>query len=1045
MRYKDIAVIGMSGRFADVNSIAEYRELLKNKKSAIDKPCRERLDLMQLPEDAEYMRCGYIKDIESFDNDFFDVTKREAKLMSPEQRISLELVADTILDAGYSLEDFRGSHCGVYVADGESAYNDFVERQSSASIIGSQSFMLSGRIGYHFDLQGENLSINSGCSSALAAVHEACEKLTIGEVDTALVGGLILYIDVPKAKENMYDILGIMSKDYTIHSFGQEANGTVCGEGGGFVLLKPLDRAIADGDHIYGVVMSGAINGDGGRCTNVSMPSVEAQRDVVKKAWDDVDIDKLTEIEAHGIGAPVGDAVEAQAYIDAVHAKKMKKENIRVSTVKPNIGHLFSLSGMSSLLKVLTGYKYRESYPIAGLETVNPLIQFEDAGMVPARNVHYWNADEERMTGISCFGLSGCNTHVVVRNYLAGSHKKKTPSVLKISAKSPEAFEDMKRNIVKAVSECKEEELADFIYTLNIGRDDYAYRGMVRVKNRLQLQNDIEQLRPTETAENKPYVIFAIKTENKACTGGSDKDFSAALPNMHAYVCDTIGFADIKDKMAVYKALLAAGIKNNMILVDKIFGTAVKYLNGECQREKFIETVEETEIKQGYAGFYQQIEKKSANREVILVDFTKEKGMQRLPAADNIHTFYVSEPEEIEKLLVYAYTSGMAIDWKALYQGTNYQRVSAPTYPFQKKRFWIEPKKSGEREETKTDTIPNNAFASAVNQFAQAVGQFVGVGQFGQPNVPYLAQEPMTVTKEKVVTLDGVKAKNLFVFKSEQMTDVDIKKYPYNQEEFKKVFVPETADIDVDFKLAMYKWMKQKNIAADVILADKRGKAVVYYGDGKFSKQHFKEAINEPVDENYDKAFAAIERLAEDGPVNVFDFGHSTEFSDHEWKGVVRVISLFREGELDQFLADPRPRSVVQYQETVMAPAQPTMGQTFSEQTAFAAPVVKPAAEHVSAKDAEPTVGTKTADEQMSAKSAEVVEAENFLETVWKNAFNLDGEIGHDEDFFALGGNSLIMQAISGQINDHFNKKFDIFEIYDYETIEKLAVKILED
>lgn len=998
MRYKEIAIIGMSGKFASVDNIEEYRKLLKKEKSVIDFPPKERLELMGLSENDDYMKCGYIRDIALFDNDFFEVTKREAKLMSPEQRISLELVADAILDAGYSLNEFRGKNCGVYIADGESTYNDFVSKKSSASIIGSQSFMLSGRIGYHFGLEGDNIAINSGCSSALSTVHYACEKLTLGEVDTAIVGGIILYIDVPKAKENMYDILGIMSKDYTIKSFDEKANGTVCGEGGGFVLLKSLEQAEKDGDHIYGVLLCGAVNGDGARCTNVSMPSVEAQGDVVAKAWEGVDIDKLTEIEAHGVGAPVGDAVEAQAYIDAIKKNVTINKPVKLSTVKPNIGHLFSLSGISSLLKVLTGYKYNESYPITNLENLNPLINFEEAGIEPSRSVYYWDDNAVRMTGISSFGLSGCNTHIVVKNYQNQESENDVPLLLKISAKTKEAFEIMKKNIIEKI-EMKDCNLADFIYTMNVGRDDYDYRGVVAVGSIPEFKNSLEMIKPSTIKEEKYKVIFAIKTES--------------IENSDDIVNEKNICNDVKNKLSIYNLLQEIGIKNNTLLVDKIFKTGEKFEIGECSINEYEQIIKETEITSDYSAYYKQIQSKNKGKDkIILVDFTNVKAMSHFENDDMIDVYYVQEPSEVVRLIKFWYENIGNLEWDNMYKGCGYKRVSAPTYPFERKQYWIEIEKTVEKRVE--NVVIQNPQLQVNDQLPQ--------------NVSYVTQ---TVKLPE---------KKVFVMKSELIDGLDIKSYPYNNADFKNVYYPETAEIDMDYKLAMYRYVTGSGIIPDTILADKRARAVISYSQGKISKKKLEDSLKENVNKEYDKVISAIEEMGKEYALNVFDFGHDDTLASHNWNCNVRVVSLYKQNALEEYLSSPE----FVYKVSMVQPQMYQNTGTAQSQTSGATPIQMTQNVENSSSAASSQSPSKASQEQ-TGKSQKVIDAENFLEKTWAKAFNLDGEIGHDEDFFALGGNSLIMQTMSDEINEYFNKKVDIFEIYDYETIEKFAVKILGD
>ncbi len=977
MKYKEIAVIGLSARFAGVTNKNDFREVLRKKKSMIGEPSRDRLDLMKQKYDDNYVECGYLENIDAFDNAFFDITKREARLMSPQQRICLEMAAEAVLDAGYSLESVKGTNCGVYIADGESDYNSYIDKQSSSSIIGSMGFMLSGQIGYHLDLHGENLTVNSGCSSSLLAIHTACEKLTLSEIDMALVGGIILEVKVPKAKKNTYDILGIMSDDYKIHSFDEKANGTVSGEGGGFVLLKSLEQAIKDGDHIYGVLVSGAVNGDGGRCTNVSMPSVEAQGNVVCKAWSDADIDKLTEVEAHGIGAPVGDAVEAQSLIDAVKKNGLEKNNVKVSSVKSNIGHLFTLSGMASLIKTMIGYENNETYPIASLEKVNPLIKFEEANLDPLQEIYHWKPEKERMTGISAFGLSGCNAHIVVKNHIATKGNNNVPAILKLSAKSKEAFYQWKADIIESI-ERYPENVANLVYTMNVGRDDYSFRTAIYANNTTAIKNALERANPVEN-EGKDYqIIYAIKSETEA--EGFLETIKAIIPDVARYRKMVTGVSNIDDVLALYYALREIGISGKVKLFDKYMAAAIKCYEGKCTLEELDSLKKELVIDEDYSGFIKEIERRAKDKETIVVDFSRH-GNIIMEESDGLKVFHVQNPDDLAGLIKYWYEAGQTVDWEKMYSKEEYTRISAPLYPFQRKRFWIEKKNPEELIVTKNEQV-----------------------------------------EKKDTEVKTVPSKIVFLLSSENINDVDIHKYPYNNADFRKEFHPETGSISMDSQLAMLKVLANDGIIPNTVLADKKGKAVYSYSKGHIRKKRLLDEADGAEMLEQKTVISYVKKVAGDTPVTLIDFSWNNSLSDSSLPGNIHIVNAFNEESINKYLQNPY---------------------YYANEDDVADYVQEPKVT-VSGVNIKVDIGD-TPKKTAAPKTKEVAEAEAFLEKTWAKAFNLEGAIGHDEDFFALGGNSLIMQAMSSEINDYFGKKFDIFEIYDYETIEKLAVRILED
>ena len=980
MKYEDIAIIGFSGRFAGINNIEEFRDFLSEKKCAISDPDPERLSLMKQSEDEEYMKSAYLKDISLFDNDFFNISKRDARLMSPEQRISLELVAETILSAGYSLKEFAGADCGVYIAGGESKYNNYIEKQSSSSIIGSKSFMLGGQISYHFDLRGENYSVDSGCSSALTAIHQACEKLTIGEMTTALAGGVILESSVPVAKKNEYDNLGIMSPDYSIRSFDENANGTVSGEGGGFVLLKRLDRAKKDGDHIYGVLVGGALNSDGGRCESVSMPSVEAQGDVVLNAWEDIDVSDLTEIEAHGIGALVGDAVEAQSLIDAVIKRGLDENEIKLSTAKSNIGHLFALSGIAAVIKTLVGYKYNETYPIANLEKVNPMINFEKGGITPLKEVYHWEPDKKRMTGISAFGLNGCNAHIVMRNHINEKKEFSDDLMIKISAHSRKSFEGLKHAYLADLSSFGDLS-PDFGYTANTGRDDYDLRALVYANGIANLKNALVNAVPQEHSEdNKCEVIFAFKTER--IKANSITDYYNVLPNLKYIDHYLTGNEDTDYKLMLYKALKDAGISSKIILTDAVFGAGMKLCDGDIEPEAFKKILADTVINDNCSAFIEQIKKKAADKPAIIIDFTV-SGMIRTALSDSsgtfksgLNVFHMGDPEEVKRLIKFWYEEGFDINWSGYYGRADNRRIPIPTYTFDRKRFWID---------------------VSVSQAEVAKKEPVAQG-----------------SKKEIPGIDVKPEKRIFVLTREHLKDADVRKFPYKESGFRASFSPETSDISIDGQLAMLRYVKSKGIRPDIILADKQGKSVYDFAKGKVSREILSDRSSDDEYTDVQKILRIVNEKSNGYNTIVFYFGQNNILQDAFSERNIKVIPLFNEGALELYINSPEL--------------------FFAESSAENRTMVK---ERTDEKDEK--------QEEQSRKSKELIEAEDFLEKTWAKAFNLDGDIGHDEDFFALGGNSLIMQSMSDEINKHFNKKFDIFEIYDYETIEKLAEKILED
>lgn len=950
MKYKKIAVIGLSGRFSGAENKREFRKILNDKKVQISDPPKHRLELVKLNAEAEYMKCAYIEDIERFDNDFFGVPAREARLMSPEHRMSLELVAEAILDAGYSLSEFRGSLCGVYIACINSEYNQMIKKQSSTSIIGSEAYMLSGRIGYQFDLRGSNYTINSACSSSMTALNMACEKLTLGEIESAVVGGITLFINVPRAKENIYDAMGIISDDYTLNSFDQRSDGTVMGEGGAYVLLKPLDEAIKANDHIYGVIVSGAVNGDGGRCSNVSMPSMEAQRDVVIDAWKDAEIENLTEVETHGIGAMVGDAVEAESLNRAVKKYGLSDKRLLMSTLKPNIGHLFVASGISSFIKILIGYENDETYPIANFECLNDMVNFDESGLELVHKTYKWPKDSKRMTGVSCFGLSGCNTHLVVENYLEERDeevKSKAKVPVKISARTKEAFKAQAKSITDYIRE-ENSRFDDITLTMNVGRDDYEYRALIEAGSCEELSDKLASVEPYELIDGgeKILTVCAIKT--------TTDDVNSIL-----------------NACRKYEELKKSGIRIDLLLIDKGIKSALEYMKGKKSKDVFLNEMSSMTPDLNSEGFEKQIaSRQKSGVKTLVFDLSPDRLSWRNSSDESIKIVFSSKDESNIEVLNECYKAGMDIKWNNLVIEGG-KRISIPSYPFSKKKIWLKD----------TDLAIED-------------------------------KEDHSLSLVESRLLNTVKLRVVFASFGENVESVNLHKAPYNNRLFREGFYPVTGAIDADYKLAMLRYIEKHNIRPDVFISDRLGLAIYKYWRGWINDESLRDAILNMDSDRESEVHNAKEKIldmSKEGPILVLDFSKSGLFKELDTGENIIVLNLFEERERRAAIEDRGTHAL-----------------------------------GISGIDE--NIDVDSLNEKRDAvieKSEEQLKAEEFLMNLWSSALNINEEIKKEDDFFALGGNSLVMQSMSDKINEHFSKKFDIFEIYDNETIEKLAATIL--
>ncbi|MFE0421336.1 polyketide synthase, partial [Streptomyces sp. NPDC058953] len=369
--------------------------------------------------DPGLRRGGFLDDPGLFDAAFFGISPREAVAMDPQQRIVLELAWAVLEDAGVVPATLRGTRTGVFVGSLRDDYAGLVHRHGSAAITrhtmtGASRGVIANRVSYHLGLGGPSLTVDSAQSSSLVAVHLACDSLRSGESEAAIVAGVNLNLLPESALAE--ERFGGLSPDGRCYTFDARANGFVRGEGAVALLLKPLSRALADGDRVLGVISGSATNNDGAT-DGLTVPSARAQEDVLRRAYDNAGIapDAVQYVELHGTGTRVGDPVEAAA-LGAVFAEGRSPDApLLVGSAKTNVGHLEGAAGLVGLLKVLLSLRHRELPPSLNYASPNPLIAMDELGLAVQRTLTPWpRPDRPLVAGVSSFGMGGTNCHVVV-------------------------------------------------------------------------------------------------------------------------------------------------------------------------------------------------------------------------------------------------------------------------------------------------------------------------------------------------------------------------------------------------------------------------------------------------------------------------------------------------------------------------------------------------------------------------------------------------------------------------------------------------------
>ncbi|MFE2756741.1 beta-ketoacyl synthase N-terminal-like domain-containing protein, partial [Actinosynnema sp. NPDC059335] len=409
-----VAVVGFACRFPRAAGPAEFWRLLADGASAIGDAPSGRWEGVPGPR-----RGGFLESVGEFDAEFFGISPREAAAMDPQQRLVLELVWEAVEDAGVPPEALRATRTSVHVGALRDDYAALVHQRGGDAVTqhtmtGVNRAIIANRVSYHLGLRGPSVSVDTAQSSSLTAVHLACAGLRGGEADLAIAAGVNLNLLPGNVVAEQR--FGALSPDGATYALDARANGFVPGEGGGVVVLKPLDRALADGDRVHGVILGSALNNDGAT-PGLTVPSADAQQAVLREACANAGVaaDAVQYVELHGTGTPVGDPIEAAALGAALGAGRAAGERLRVGSVKTNIGHLESAAGIAGLIKVLLSIRHRTLPASLNFDTPNPRIPLDRLGLEVQRERTAWPHDDRPLVaGVSSFGMGGTNCHVVV-------------------------------------------------------------------------------------------------------------------------------------------------------------------------------------------------------------------------------------------------------------------------------------------------------------------------------------------------------------------------------------------------------------------------------------------------------------------------------------------------------------------------------------------------------------------------------------------------------------------------------------------------------
>jgi amino acid adenylation domain-containing protein len=496
-----VAIVGMACRFPGAGTPEAFWELLRRGGDAVGEVPAGRWGSWRSWEDLDRSRVetarhgGFLETVDRFDAAFFGISPREALTLDPQQRLLLEITWEALERAAIPPGDLAGTASGVFIGISTSDYAlRLTPRQRLAAGgylgTGTAHSTAAGRISHVFGLTGPCLAVDTACSSSLVAVHLACQSLRQGESDLALAGGVNLLL----APETSLFLAGAraLSPQGRCKTFDADADGYVRAEGCGMVVLKRLSDALAAGDDVLAVIRGSAVNHDG-HTSGLTVPSGVAQQAVVRRALADggVEPEAVSYVEAHGTGTSLGDPIEVGA-LGQVFGARPKEAAIRLGSVKTNLGHLESAAGIAGLIKVVLQLRHREIAPSLHFRTPNPRIDWERLPFEVATRPAPWTNGHHPLTaGLSSFGISGSNAHVVLQEApnlyvgagLVPAREGMNPSpaspegdghhLMTLSAKTERALAELATRVADTLPKL---DLADACYTSNIGRSHLPYR-----------------------------------------------------------------------------------------------------------------------------------------------------------------------------------------------------------------------------------------------------------------------------------------------------------------------------------------------------------------------------------------------------------------------------------------------------------------------------------------------------------------------------------------------------------------------------------------
>lgn len=798
--FMKLAVVGMACQLPGAANISEYWEKILNAEKCFTTFTNEQLKQSGVGEELinnpNYIRTkGVIPNIDLFDADFFEFTPKDAMVTDPQHRLFLECAWEALEDAGYDSEQYKGK-IGVFGGQGMNDYLHFnilpnLEKQLSASTlrlaIGNDKDSMTTKVSYKMDLKGPAVTIQSSSSTSLTSIGIACQNLLSYESDMAIAGGVC--IGVPQEYGYLYQEGGIFSNDGNCRTFDDNSSGFVISSGVGVVILKRLDDAISDNDHIYCVIDSICINNDGKNKASYTAPSSVGIAEVIEETLElsGFNPEDIGYVETHGTGTKLGDFLEIQAMKDVYEQWTNKKNYCAIGSVKPNIGHVDAAAGVAGFIKVALCIYHGVIPAHIGMQTPNRHIDFINSPFYINQISRPWitNNGQYRVAAVTSIGMGGTNAHAILSSFKEDEKRaqyKRNNYILLLSAKTEHALSEQHKRLFNFLLN-NEADLRDVAFTLQIGRKHFPYRAAYVCKDKREALKYLNCYKKNICKDNR--VVYII---NWVCVEDSKKKYKELCKKhpilndyYNAYIQETSKYinidrlekikncVNISNNISLYSAIFNLIYSVSFAMLIRDYGIQVQAIGGEqinefaaaylanvmsfkeviqliCKRviiqekntlyfppDLYTETsISWINVKPPTIDFYSYSKKgwiKKGEKQTL------EYWNNLVIPENNIETYRQDVQHDIffelslfnnrklDELIGLYWCNKGKINWNLYQKGLFGKRISLPTYPFEKKSYWMEPKMKSEMiVENKMDESDMINEKSLTNIWKQVLG-----------------------------------------------------------------------------------------------------------------------------------------------------------------------------------------------------------------------------------------------------------------------------------------------------------------------------------